>query len=266
MFVQILDEYKNRTEYRMLKGFYNCQIANLDALQKGVLVLPGILLNRIDKEQLNLLNIWLEDSNNQLILTPTWIEMNLKNFFDSSIDILITKTDSSFDKISVGYKIEATVKDTIFQQDGKIFGVNYRRNTGTGLITVVTLPLLDYRLIQFEYKLKNLFDFLFQVDVAAQDSTVEIKNFVLNDIHIYLIILLGAQVDLVNQMPEKIKKYFGVTVDEETAMGMYKDLVAHQYINSDALTNKGMDVVKERKLKSFIQVVKKRGEKEDGWI
>ena len=266
MFVQILDEYKNRTEYRLLKGFYDCKIVNLDALQNGVLVLPGILLNKIDKEQLNLLNIWLEDSNNQLILTPTWIEMNLKKFLDSSIDILITKTDSSFDKIPVDYKIKAAAKDVIFQQDGKIFGVNYRRNTGTGLITVVTLPLLDYRLIQFEYKLKTLFNSLFQADGKAQESMVEIKNFTLNDIHIYLIILSGAQIDLVNQMSKKIKKYFGVTVGEETAMEAYKDLVAHQYINADGLTNKGMDIVKERKLKSFIQVVKKRGGKEDGWV
>lgn len=262
----MLDEYKNRTEYRLLKGFYDCQIVNLDALQKGILVLPGILLNRIVKEQLDLLNIWLEDRSNQLILTPTWIEMNLKNFFDSSIDILITKTDSSFDRIPVDYKIEATAKDTIFQQNGNSFGIHYRKNTGTGLITVVTLPLLDYKLIQFEENLKTLFDYLLQVDGVAQEPKLEIKDFTLNDIHIYLIILSGAQVDLVKQMCEKIKKYFGVTVNEETARERYKDLVVYQYINADGLTKKGMDIVRERKLKSFIQVAKQRGEKEDGWI
>ena len=86
MAIQILDEYKNRTEYRLLKDFYDCQVAQMNSLQTGVLVLPGILLSKLNKQQLDLLNTWLEDNKNQLILTPSWAEMNLKEILHSSVD------------------------------------------------------------------------------------------------------------------------------------------------------------------------------------
>jgi len=44
MAIQILDEYKNRTEYRLLKDFYDCQVTQMNSLQTGVLVLPGITI------------------------------------------------------------------------------------------------------------------------------------------------------------------------------------------------------------------------------
>ena len=88
----------------------------------------------------------------------------------------------------------------------------------------------------------------------------------MDDIHIYLIILLGAGIDLNHDLSSLIHKYFGVLIDEETAKKSFQDLIAHQYINENGLLDKGMDIVKERKLKSFINVVNQRREKEDGWI
>jgi len=266
MTIQILDEYKNRTEYTILKDYCDCQVVKLSSLQTGILILPGILLSRLNKQQLDLLNTWLEDSRNQLILTPSWIEMNLRDFFYSSLDINISKTVDNYEGIPVGFLIDTTVKEIIFQQNEKKFGIHYRKNTGSGLITVVTLPLLDYKLIQFADKLKNLFDSLLLADDIKQESMVEQKDFILDDIHIYLIILLGAGIDLNHDLSSLIHKYFGVLIDEETAKKSFQDLIAHQYINENGLLDKGMDIVKERKLKSFINVVNQRREKEDGWI
>jgi len=266
MVIQILDEYKNRTEYRLLKDFYNCQVAQMNSLQTGVLVLPGILLSKLGKQQLDLLNTWLEDNKNQLILTPSWAEMNLKEILHSSVDIRISRTDDNYEGIPIGFLIDTTVKDVVFQQNGKKFGIHYRKNTGTGLVTVVTLPLLDYKMIQLEDKLKALFNSLLLAEDVKQESLVETKDFILDDIHIYLIILTGAGIDLSQCLSSIIHKYFGVFIDEETAKQGYQDLVANQYINENGLLSKGMTVVKERKLKSFINAVKQRGEKEDGWI
>lgn len=266
MSIQILDEFRNRTEYRLLKDFYNCQAAQIDSLQTGVLVLPGILLSKLDKKQLVLLNTWLEDNKNQLILTPSWTEMNLKEILHLSIDIRISRTDDDYEGISIGFLIDTTAKDVVFQKNGKKFGIHYRKNTGTGLITVVTLPLLDYKMIQLEDKLKALFNSLLLAEDVKQESLVETKDFILDDIHIYLIILTGAGIDLSQCLSSIIHKYFGVFIDEETAKQGYQDLVANQYINENGLLSKGMTVVKERKLKSFIIAVKQRGEKEDGWV
>lgn len=266
MAIQILDEYKNRTEYRLLKDFYDCQVTQMNSLQTGVLVLPGILLSKLNKQQLDLLNTWLEDNKNQLILTPSWTEMNLKEILHSSVDIRISRTDDNYEGIPIGFLIDTTVKDVVFQQNGKKFGIHYRKNTGTGLITVVTLPLLDYKIIQLEDKLKALFNSLLLVGVVKQESLVETKDFMLDNIHVYLIILAGAETKLKQNLSNIIYKYFGVSIDEETAKKRFQDLMANQYINENGLLNKGMDVVKERRLKSFINAVKQRREKEDGWI
>lgn len=265
MLVQILDEYKNRTEYRLLRNFYDCKSVTIDVLQTGVLVLPGILLNKMNEQQLNAVNVWLEDSRNQLILTPAWIEMDLKDIFNSSIDIKIHKAEVSFDEIPVGYAIDTLVKDIVFQQDGKCFGIHYRKNTGAGLITVVTLPLLDYKLIRFEDKFKILFDSLFCVDNIKPEFQVGDRDLMLDDIHIYLIILSGAQVDLSQQISAKLSKYFGVTVDEANAEQKYGELINNKYVGDNGLIDKGVAIVKKRKLKAFINIVKQRGEKEDGW-
>ncbi|AEF93193.1 hypothetical protein Desca_0289 [Desulfotomaculum nigrificans CO-1-SRB] len=266
MLVQILDEYKNRTEYRLLKNFYDCKAVKVNALQNGVLVLPGILLNKMNEQQLSAINEWLEDSRNQLILTPAWLEMNLKDIFNSSsVDIKISKADGRFDEVPVGYKIDTLVKNIVFRQDGKCFGIHYRKNTGVGLITVVTLPLLDYKLIQFEDKFKILFDSLLYVDKIKPEFQIEDRGLMLDDIHIYLIILSGAQVDLSQQISAKLSKYFGVTVDEKDAEEKYRELMDNKYVTHNGLTEKGLAIVKERKLKAFINAAKQRGEKEDGW-
>ena len=266
MAIQILDEYKNRIEYRLLKDFYDCHVAQMNSLQTGVLVLPGIILSKLGKQNLGLLNTWMEDSKNQLILTPSWAEMNLKEILHSSVDIRISRTDDNYEEIPIGFLIDTTAKDVIFQQNGKKFGIHYRKNTGTGLITVVTLPLLDYKLIQLEDKLKALFNSMLLAENVKQGSLIEAKDFILDDIHVYLIILVGADIDLSQCLSSIIHKYFGVLIDDETAKQGYQDLIENQYINENGLLSKGMTVVKERKLKSFINAIKQRGEKEDGWI
>ncbi len=265
MSIQMLDEYKNRTEYRMLKNFYDCQTASINKLQNGVLVLPGTLLHKMDKAQLNLLNTWTEGSFNQLILTPAWIETDLKNYFNLSMEIIINKVVGIYKEIPIDYSIISSAKDIVFKQDGNVFGINYRKNTGAGLITVIALPLLDYKLIQYEDKLKSLFDSLIKFKDTNQEKIMEISDFSLKNLHFYLIILMGANVDLAHGISEKIKKYFGLAVDKNTADELYNELLINKYIDADGLLDKGLEVVKNKKLKSFINVVKQRSEKEDGW-
>ena len=266
MSIQILDEFRNRTEYRLLKDFYNCQAVQMDSLQTGILVLPGILLSKLNKQQLGLLNTWLEDNKNQLILTPSWTEMNLKEMLHSSVDIRISRIDDKFEGIPIEFLIDTAVKDIVFQQNGKKFGIHYRKNTGTGLVTVVTLPLLDYKILHLEDKLKVLFNSLLLAGNDKREPLEETKHFILDDIHIYLIILVGTDIELSQNLSNIIHKFFGVLIDEETVKKRFQDLMENQYINENGLLSKGMDVVKKRKLKSFINAVKQRGEKEDGWI
>jgi hypothetical protein len=73
MVVQILRDYKNRTEYKVLEKFIAVKEVNIDSLYEGILLLPGILLDKLEKKELDVLNKWLNTPDNQLILSPAWI-------------------------------------------------------------------------------------------------------------------------------------------------------------------------------------------------
>lgn len=266
MLIQVLEEYKNRTEYRLLSNFCNYEMVSINALKKGTLITPGILINKMKKEEINTLNLWLENSNNQLILLPAWGEINVSEYFTTSVGIKVKKTEGFYNGIPINYHIEAVVKDKMFCENGKNFGINYRSNLSSGLITVVTLPLLDYKMMDFHDEFKNYFDKLIQnIDYVEEileenDDEIDIDN-----VHVFLIILLSAKVQLKNEMASSIFKYFGARYEEELLVRKYKELVSGGYINDEKLADKGMRVVKEKNLRAFINVIKERRENEDGW-
>ena len=178
MLIQVLEEYKNRTEYRLLNNFCIYEIVSINALKKGTIVLPGIVFNKMSESDIKTLSIWSENKSNQLILLPAWSETNLSKSINTSMDINIKKTEGFYKDIPIGYRIEAFVKDTMFIENGKICGINYRNNLSSGLITVVTLPLLDYKLIEFQDEFKEIFISLLQNnDCIIEDELEDNKDF-----------------------------------------------------------------------------------------
>lgn len=264
--VQIIDCFKNRTEYRLLKNYFGCISVNINQLQNGVLVIPGILLNRLKGEEITILNGWLGNSQNGLIFTPAWNEVDLRDIIDSTISIEIKKCMTSFESIPVEYEIRTLAKDILFHNNDKLFGIRYRRNTGSGLITVTTLPLLDYRLLQFENKFRSLFKILLNGNKnIEQNLKVPVQKVELDNIDIYLIILSGAEINLNDNPSYKLKKFFGCNIDKDTIKQKLGQLTDCQYICNSKLTQKGIDIAKEKNLKAFIKVVKERNENKDGW-
>ena len=266
MLIQVLEEYKNRMEYRILNNFCNCKIVSMNALKKGSLILPGILLKKMKKEELGVLNSWIKNKENQLLLLPTWNEMNLKEYFNTSVDIKVKRTAGYFNEISADYEIETVAKDKLFFENRKFFGVNYRSNLSSGLITVVTLPLLDYKMIDFEDEFKKYFYGLIQkvdcVEEKFEGTNVEID---IDNVHIFLIILLAADVQLQKDMALNIFKYFGAKFEEKLLVRKYKELITGEFINDEKLMDKGIKIVVEKNLRAFISVVKERRKNEDGW-
>ena len=80
MIIQILKEYGPRTEYKVLEKYVKAQKRDIDEISQGLLLLPGILLTRLNENELQKLRDWLKAPNNQLIITPALTECNLKDF------------------------------------------------------------------------------------------------------------------------------------------------------------------------------------------
>ena len=266
MLKQVLEEYKNRMEYRLLNNYCTCQIVSINELKKGTLVLPGILLRKMQKEELTVLNKWIQNKENQLLLFPTWNEMNIKECFNTSVDIKIKRTEGYYNKIPIGYEIETVAKDKLFFENGKIFGTNYRNNLSSGLITVVTLPLLDYKMIGFEDEFKKYFYSLIQKVDCVEEKIQGINDEIdIDNAHVFLIILLAAEVQLHKNIASSIYKYFGTKFEEELLVQKYKELVSGEYINDEKLMDKGINIVVEKNLRVFINAIKERRENENGW-
>ncbi|MEG2867888.1 MAG: hypothetical protein RR894_09080 [Terrisporobacter sp.] len=267
MVIQILGQFKNRLEYRILKEFCNCAELKLDELQNGIIVLPGIVLQKMSNEDLKKLNQWISNKDNQLILTPSWNEINLKDVFDLSIDINIFNESSIFNDIPCNSYIQTTSKEKLYQNNGKVYAINHRNDISSGLITVVTLPLLDYKLIQHKEIFKNIFDKLIVVDTIEDivDEKVEESNFKIDNLHIALIILVSSGVKVNSNIKNAINKYFKYAESDVTIQGKYNELIQYGYVQDHEITELGVKVIKDRNLKSFINVVKERELNDDGW-
>lgn len=267
MVIQILEQFKNRLEYRILRDFYNCIESKLDSIQNGIIVLPGIAIQKMSTDDLEKLNLWISNKDNQLILTPSWSEVNLKDIFNLSIDVNIVNENSIFNDIPCDSYIKTTSKEKLFQDNGKVYAINHRNNISSGLITVVTLPLLDYKLIQYKEIFKNIFDEL--IVVNTMETTVkereEESDLNIDNLHIALIILVSAGVKVNSNIKNSINKYFKFTELDIKIQEKYNELIHYGYIHDNYITELGIKIIKDRNLKSFINVVKERELNDDGW-
>lgn len=264
--IQILSEFERRTEYKILKLFAQCEITNLRALKNGKLLIPGFVLNKMQEEELKLLNLWLSNRSNHLIIVPAWIELDLGKLINSTVPIKVVAIEESYyEDIPVRYKIETLAKDILFQNNN-IYGVNYRKNTGTALVTVITLPLLDYKLIHQENKFKELLNKLFSYgNEHSEESQDEVKEIILEPIHINLLILKAGGVDLSNNLNEKVFKYFYMNIENEILEEKLKELNIGGFIINNNLSEKSEEVITKNKLQTFIDVVRRKEVNNNEW-
>lgn len=264
--IQVLKEFENRTEYKILNNYSPYEVKPVNDLYIGVLVIPGVCLTKLQQEKLYKLNQWIENSRNQLIIVPNWTEMNVQTYFNASVPIEIQSSNSHYNSIPVNYQIHSSVKEVIFEQNSQIFGINYRRNTGSGLITIVTLPLLDYKLSEYENINKNLFHelLLAQADEIA-DINKKDDEFKLDDIHAYLLLLVASDVNLEGGIGIRVRKYFTIDASEDTLKLKYNELLNNNYICEGKISDRGINYIKQKNLKAFIRVIKERELRSDEW-
>lgn len=264
--IQILKEFESRTEYKILKSFEECQSYSINELQAGILVMPGVTLDKLSKEQMSSLYEWTEHYHNQLVLLPAWTEMNLKDIIMISVPIEIKETKSEYEGLPVNYQVRSKTKDVVFENNGKIFGINCRRNTGSGLITVITLPLLDYRLTELEDKIKMLFKGLIShKELPHPTIIVEKVDFYPEELHLYLMLLIGSGVKFQYGYLHHLNKYFQTSLDEETIKLKIDELTSNGYIENNRLKDKGTQFINEKKMKAFIRTIRERELTENGW-
>lgn len=264
--IQILREFERRTEYKILKLFTECEITSIKNLKNGKLLIPGFVLNKMQEEELKLLNLWLSNRSNHLIIVPAWIEIDIGKLINSTVPLKVLAIEEGYyEDIPVRYKIETLAKDVLFQNNN-IYGVNYRKNTGTALVTVTTLPLLDYKLIHQENKFKEVLNELFSYGNDSSDELQEkSKEIILDPLHINLLILKAGGVDLSNNLNKKVFKYFYNNIENKILEEKLKELNQGGFIINNSLSEKSEEVITKNRLETFIDVVRRKEVNSNEW-
>lgn len=262
MIVQILCEYGKRTEYKVLEKFATIEEVSINNISKGILLLPGILLDKLERAEINVLKKWLNISDNQLILSPAWKEVCLNDYFDISLNLMVLKDEClEFEEIKCQYKIESKVQEKIFSNEQGNFGVHYRKDTGSGLLTIITLPLLDYKLSHLHDKLFQYFSNCISEkqmkendDKKVNQNIDEIGN---NYLQLFMLLMAGFQKE---DLQEGLRLYFNKNIDREHIEDIVKDLKQKDIIKGERveITEKGKTLIMEKRLKSFIKLLERR--------
>lgn len=265
MMVQILKEYKSRTEYKVLRKYISIVESEIEDIEQGVLLLPGILLNRLDNKEIKILRNWIESPTNQLIITPAVIESNIKDFFETSLDLIIVREDLDYEGIQCEYRIESKVQEKIFSNENGDFGINYRKDTSSGLLTIITLPLLDYKLSHKHDLFQKYFNLCInRIEPIKQVKKTKNEDVEMREEHLELIMLFAAGYELDRNLDKVFNKYFNKKFKMESIEMLSEEIKNKKLIKDQKLTDLGMKLVKERKLKSFIKVLE-RGMRSNEW-
>ncbi|MFW6030580.1 MAG: hypothetical protein ACOCRO_10090 [Halanaerobiales bacterium] len=167
MNIYIPEEYDNRTEYQVLKNWHTLLSVDLKYIgqssKANKLVVIGRVLNNLDEDEVTKLKEWTFQEGNQLLCLPSWKEIDISNCFNLGVNIKIKKGNPPYDKweiLKVEYYIKCNLQDGIISKGNKgyIFSVNYREHQYSGVLTLSTLPLLDYTLMMEEKLLQKEFN------------------------------------------------------------------------------------------------------------
>lgn len=261
MMVQILSEYKRRTEYKVLEKFATVNEVHIDSISDGILLLPGILLDKLEKEELDVLNKWLNTSDNQLILSPAWKEVSLNDYFDISLGLKVQRDEGlEFEGIECQYKVEGKVQERISANEQGNFGVHYRKDTGSGLLTIITLPLLDYKLSHKHDEFRQYFSTCINKSKPKdKGQSVKRKAFEIGEDHLQLFMMFAAGLKIDGGLQKAFSQYFNKNLEGESIKDLEEVLTKQGLIDSREVSDKGRAFIKEKRLKSFIKVLEGRG-------
>ena len=261
MIVQILSEYQNRSEFKVLKKFVDAKAVPAESLENGILIISGIVLSKLDNSCLDKLKNWLEIRTNQLILLPPWIEIDLSKIFNTSINIKIIKEEwVIYEDIECDFKIEGKFQDVSYYSGKFVLGANYRKDTGSGMLTMLTLPLLDYKLAGNHERLRQiLLNCIVKNDFSIPGEELSKGDeFNLSPVHEYIIMLAKAGYKLDGSLNRNIKKFFGKELPGDTIVQFVEELKTDNFIVDNIISEKGIELIENKKFKAYIRVLKER--------
>ena len=259
-----LNKYVNRTEFKVLKQLNDVKLADIGNLCGGSLLVPGIILNSIIPDDRKKLIEWISIRTNHLLLTPSWTKMDVGEILGIKPQV---KIDLKSGENENDYVIRTSVKESFFKEDTNIKGIRFRNNTSSALITVTTIPVLDYRYSEAEKSRKEWWDLIYIPEKENEESAkqeIDSSEFINTDDKI-LLLLVGAGILFESEPAKTIKKYFGVSLKLSNIQKSLNKLQESGLLTNGSITSDGKRWIKMKNLESFQNALIERKEKSNGW-
>jgi len=258
MNIQILRQYSSRTEYKVLRNWVEVTEKSTDELENGVCIIPAILLLKLTENDLKPLNLWWKEWGNQLIVLPPFHHIKLSHFLNINIDINVEEQDEDkYEGIAIREVIKTNLQPKWKFTNGNKIAVDIFEHSGSGCLTLTTIPLLDYRLSErHETCKKILFKLLNKVNKNG-DSYVQ-DTFTIHPIHNYILILAKADVIEASNLSTQLNEFFNKHMEQNKALSFYQQLIDEKYLSSSGgLTQKGIDIVNKQGLRVFAREIQR---------
>lgn len=265
--VQILTEFAQRTEYRVLREWYEVKAADINALQSGICIIPGIVLSKAGKEQLAALVQWIKEWGNHLLLTAPWWQVTLADYLDLPAQIKIAEKRSEYQGINAAHVLITKLPPLWQSKTGDTLAASMRYNSGSGVITFTTLPLLDYKLIAKRDICKSLLDELLSredtiISEEPKDNAVFSQE--LTEEHLIVLLLAAGGVDIQKELAATVRQYATVNINGKENV-LKQDLLQAGLLDAGGkATDRGVKILVERGYRSFIRELRKQGDV-DAW-
>lgn len=254
--VQYLSSHTTRTEYRILQLLTEVKLVDYDNLETGNLLIPGIVLKNISGENIKKIKSWTSTRSNHLILTPAWPDLDIGKVLSLKSQVKIND-----------HCISTSVKNAFIKEKDTIKGIRFRNNTSSCLITLTTLPVLDYRSILTQEQRSEYWKTIISED-SNRDKEITRKTETKDSLNAedkMVLLLYGAQISLIHEPKKIIKKYFGENIANVNLENSMNKLQRIGLINKTSLTSEGEKIIQDQNLASFLDALINRKESSNGW-
>ncbi len=265
--VQIIKRFTNRTEYQVIREWMSVRETDVTDLTAGKCIIPAAVLGKMSSDECNFLVAWTKQWKNQLLVFSPFRTVNVKEKLQLPVDLTISQINKSlYEKLPVREFFLINLKPKLQLSSGQIVAVDVFYHSGSGQVTLTTLPVLDYQLLNYEEKCKEIFMSLLSIRETQADEVGKQPESELTALHQQLIVLAAAEITSTQSIRRVLKKRLQISIAEEKIKVIQEQLQAENYIDVDgAVTVKGQTVIEQSGFRAFVRELRKSTALEGAW-
>ncbi|WGG46473.1 hypothetical protein [Rossellomorea sp. DA94] len=266
MNIQIVQKFTKRTEYKMLKSWISVDERNINELMSGICVIPAIIILKLSVVELQTLNKWWRQWGNQLIVSPPFHQMDIASLLQLNGELSVDGIEtSSFNSLPVHESIKTNNRSKWKLDSGETVAIHHNEHSGSGCVTLTTVPLLDYRLMSKQDICKNLFLELLKENKNEEPTKIQ-ESFILSPVHEYILILASAKIFELTKVSGQLSNYFKVNISNNKTLELIQQLIDQRLLgDSGSITDEGKKYINLKGYIPFVREIKRWRRNDGAW-